>query len=281
MIDSVLWSVGLPVVGAGVLLACCWWLLGLGRWPRMTRALMVIAIGGSAAASFVATVGAPQWPPSQKWHGVFSMAIVLIVLGLLEAMLPRREWAARVILATLAGLASVWLLPLPGQSPITVAVLIASGSLLVGMLDGARGGLAMPFGGWAAGAVVSVFAVVAGSLTLGLMAGAVSATCGMVIVLGLLARGRVADGVTGGGMALGGVLGVIAVTAWAYDYDLVPSWAWSVAGGGFVIACLLEIGSLGNWKGLTATVVRSILLVGPPVFVVTHQWDAVKGAFSV
>ncbi|MBT5657571.1 MAG: hypothetical protein HOI89_07295, partial [Phycisphaerae bacterium] len=65
MIDSVLWSVGLPAVGAGVLLACCWWLLGLGRWPRMTRALMVIAIGGSAAASFVATVGAPQWPPSQ------------------------------------------------------------------------------------------------------------------------------------------------------------------------------------------------------------------------
>jgi hypothetical protein len=280
MINSVLWSVGIPSVAAGVLLACCWWLLGLGRWPRITRALTAIAIGGSAAASFVATVGAPHWPPSQKWHGVFAMALVLVALGLAEAMLPRREWATRVILATAAGLASLWLLPIPGQSPITVAVLIASASLLVGMLDGARGGVAIPLGGWAAAAAVSAFAVVAGSLTLGLMAGAVSATCGMVIVLGWLAGSRVNGGVVGGGMVLGGVLAVVAVTSWAYDYDVVPSWAWTVCGGGFVIACIFEIGSLGSWKGLSATLVRSVVLVGPVAFVIAHQWDALKVTFS-
>lgn len=280
MVESILWSVGIPAAAGGLLLAMCWWVLGLGRWPRMNRALVVIAVGGAAGGSFVASVGWPDWPPAQKWHGVFPMVAVLVAAGLIEAMLPRPEWACRVVLALVAGLASVWLLPLPDQAPVTVALVIASGALLVAMLDRVRGALAVPFGGWAAAMAVSAMALVAGSMTLSLMAGAVSASCGLVLVLGWLGRARVAGGVCGGGLALGGVLGVITVTAWAYDFDVVPGWAWGVCGGGFALACILEVGALERWRGWPASLARSIAMVGPPVFVVVDQLDAVKGALS-
>lgn len=280
MYEPVLWSVGLPAAIGGVFLACCWWVCGFGRWPRVTRALVAITIGGAAAGSFVASVGVPQWPPSQKWHGVFAMIVLLVVLGLIEAMFGRREWAGRVVLAAAAGVASVWLLPLPDQAAVTVGVLIAASALLVGLLDGVRGGVAIPIGGWAAAVSISALALVASTTTLSLMAGAVSAMCGVVIVLGWLAGGRVFEGVSGGGLVLGGVLAVIAVTAWAYDYDVVPGWAWAVSGGGFAAVCILEIGPLGRWRSVSAGVLRSIVLLGPPLFVVANQWEVVKGALS-
>lgn len=280
MVESMLWSVGIPVTAGGLLLAVCWWVLGFGRWPWMTRIVVVLAIGGAAGGSFLASVGLPGWPPAQKWHGVFLMAGAATAAGLIEAMCPRRDWAGRVVLAMAIGVASVWLLPLPEQSALTVGWVAGGSALLVGMLDRARGGLAVPVGGWAAAAAISVMAIVAGSMTLSLMAGAVSAMCGLVIVLGWFAGGRVTEGVSGGGLTLGGILAVIALTAWAYDYNVVPGWAWAVSGSGFALACILEIGPLGRWKGYPATVVRSIVMISPPVYVVVHEWDAVKGALS-
>jgi len=246
----------------------------------MNRLLVAIAVGGAAAGSFVASVGMPQWPPSQKWHGVFWMLVLLVVLGLLEAVLGRREWAGRIVLSTAAGVASVWLLPLPDQAAVTVGVLVGASALLVGAVDGVRGGVAMPIGGWAAAVSISALTLVASSMTLSLMAGAVAAMCGVIVVLGWLAGARVLGGVCGGGMVLGGAIAVIAVTAWAYDYDVVPGWAWVVSGGGFAAVCILEIGPLGRWRSTAATVLRSIVLLAPPIFVVANQWELVKGAFN-
>ncbi|MDP6987224.1 MAG: hypothetical protein QGG74_04180 [Phycisphaerales bacterium] len=280
MLESVLWSVGIPAVAGGLLLAGCWWILGLGRWPRVRCGLIALVLGGTAGGSFVASVGLPDWPPAQKWHGVFLMAAVLTGVGLIEAALPRREWAGRFILAVAAGVSSVWLLPLPDQSPVTVAMLIGGSALLTGLLDGARAGAVMPLGGLVAAAAVSAMALVAGSMTLSLMAGALCAMCGVVLLLGWLAGGRVAGGASGGGMTLGGVVAVIAVTAWTYDFDGVPGWAWVVSGGGFALACILEVGPLGRWEGWPAAVIRSVVVIGPPAFVVVDQFDAVQGALG-
>ena len=280
MLESVLWSVGAPAFLGVLAIGIVTWRLRGSRLSWLVSAVTAAILGGVAAGSFVVSVGWPSFPPSQKWHGVFWMSGVLAGIGVLDALAVRGDWASRCVLAVFAGLASVWLLPLPGQTPFLVGVSIGCGVFLVGLLDAARGGIPIPLGGWAAASVASLLALSAGTMTLALMAGSVAACLGGLLVLGWIWPRWETSGSRSGGATLGGVLAMLVVTSWAYDYDTVPAWAWLGVWSGFAIACILEIGTLGRWTGRLATAVRAAVLLVPPGLVVMTEWDLVKGAVS-
>jgi len=274
--EEVFWSVILPALCAGIVAACCLIPSGLSHKTMWRRGVIALTLMGAAAGSFIGSVGMPAWPPAQKWHGIFYVMLAMGCLGLVDAIPRRGDWASRVLIGIAAGGATWWLLPLPAQLPITVAAVVAGGALVVSLVDAQRPSLAMPVGSWAAGAAVSMLALVAGSMSLAFMAGAMSAMAGVFIVIRLFPN-RV---VSGGGAMLGGGLAAICVTAMAYDYGDVPVWAWLLAMGGFPLVCMLEIGSIARWQGAAAATARSVLLVSPPVASIWMNFDAIQGAFS-
>jgi hypothetical protein len=241
---------------------------------------VVLAIVIACVGSFWASVGWPTWPPPQKWLGLPWLVMAIGVLGLIDVSLPRQEWAARVMLAIAVGVAAAWLLPLPDRLAITTGLVVGAFGLLSSLLDMPKSRRSLNLGGWAAAVAVSMLALVANQLTLSLMAGAVAATYAAVWVLHLVFTGRMTRGGGAGGLVLGSVLAAIAMTAWSYDYDLVPQWAWLAAGGGLVLAFMLELGPLGRWQGSLASATRAVALLAPPMWVVLSHFEAVKGAMS-
>jgi hypothetical protein len=201
-------------------------------------------------------------------------------IGLIDAFLPRGEWAGRVVLSVAAGLAAAWLLPLPDQLAITTGVIVGGAGLLTSLLEMPEHRSSLNLGGWAAATAMSMLALVANQITLSLLAGAVAATCAAAWVMGRVLCGRMSRGGGGGGLALGSVIAAIGLTAWSYDYDIVPQWAWLAAGAGFPLACMLELGALKRWNGFLAASSRAIVLITPPIVVVLSQFEAVQGAMS-
>ncbi|MDP7070735.1 MAG: hypothetical protein QF561_05235 [Phycisphaerales bacterium] len=275
MIPVVLWSVVIPTIAAGAIVAA-------GRWGPLrgracaARTLVVVAIAVAVVWSFVASVGWPSLPPAQKWHAVPWIAVLIGVWGIFDTLLPRDEWPGRLVLAVVGGIVVGWGLVLPGVEPLTVGMVVGATGALTALMD-SRGRAALPLGGWAIAAALSMLTLVAGQLTMALLAGAVSGTLAAIWLVGLCS-GKCGSDTRAGGAALGATLAVIALTAWSYDYDLVPRWAWLVVAAGIPGACMLEVGSLGRWHGVLASCVRSLVLVSPAIAVVLTQIEAVKGA---
>ncbi|MCP4839715.1 MAG: hypothetical protein GY894_10215 [Planctomycetes bacterium] len=261
---------------AATLVAAASWCRPLRKRPVASGMLVVLAITIAAVWSFVASVGWPAWPPPQKWHAVPWLITIIGLWGMIDVSLPRGEWPARLVLATLGGVAAGWMLILPGKDPLTVGVVVGVAGLLTSLLDTRRRSV-LPLGGWAIAASLSLLALIASQMTLSLMAGAVSGSLAAVWLIRLISPSPEV-GLPIGGAVLGGVLAVITLTAWSYDYQQVPSWAWLVVAAGVPGACMLEIGSLRCWHGALALSVRSLVLVSPAVAVVLILFEAVKGA---
>jgi hypothetical protein len=280
MFDQVLWSVVFPLLAACFVLAVVCYPRILARHMCLCRAAVVVAIVIAVVGSFFFSVGWPTWPPPQKWHGLPWLVMAIGFIGLIDAFLPRGEWAGRVVLSIAAGLAAAWLLPLPDRLAITTGVIVGGAGLLTSLLEMPEQRSSLNIGGWAAATAMSMLALVANQVTLSLLAGAVAATCAATWVVGRILCGRMSRGGGAGGLVLGSVIAAIGLTAWSYDYDIVPQWAWLAAGAGFPLACMLEIGALKRWNGFLAASVRAIVLSTPPIIVVATQFETVKGAMS-
>jgi len=280
VLEPVLWSVALPVAVVAAILAVCWWPAGEGG-RLVNRALIACALACAAVGSFVASVGLPSWPPPQRWHGLVWLFGALAALGVVDALLRPAEWAGRVLIAGAAGLAAAWLLSLPGVSPLAIGLAVGVSTLLVSLLDAEGGrGAAVLVGLWAGGAALSMLILVAASMSVSLMAGAVSAAAAAALLMGVLLRGRAVTRIGGGGATAGGLIAALALTGWSYDYDVVPLWAWWCAMAGFPIACMLEIGPLRKWQGLASIMVRAFAMAAPPVTAIVLNRDAIQGAFG-
>ena len=280
MIESVLWSVVLPTVGAVVVLLACWWPKALGGvwWNRV---VVMTALTGAAFGSFVASVGWPVWPPAQKWHGLALVAAGLWFLGWADAAVRAGDWALRLVIAGCAGGLAAWLLPLPGVSALAVGCVVGAAGFVTSMVDGLGGrGAPMVLWMWVAAAATSMLVLVAGSISVALMAGAISAPAAAAWLVAMVLRSRMAVGIGGGGVAAGGLLSALAMTGWAYDYDVVPVWAWWLAVGGLPIACMLEIGPFEKWHGASASCARFVASAVPPAAAIVLNWQAIQGAMS-
>ncbi|MDP7028875.1 MAG: hypothetical protein QF733_01480 [Phycisphaerales bacterium] len=274
-----MWSVALPAIGAGVLLALVWWAAGDGcTW--VPRVVVPLVLAGAAAGSFIASIGLPEWPLAQKWHGLVWVFGAIAAAGMLDGALRAGDWAARLVVACVAGGAAAWLLHLPDTPPLAVGMAVGGLTYVGGMLDSSGRGVPILAGIWAGGAALSLLILVAASMTVSLIAGAVSATAALVVLVGILLRGRAVWRSGGGGAAGGGLLAALALTGWSYDYDIVPLWAWWAGVAGFPIACMLELGSLEKWHGVMSGLARTGVLVAPPVAAIVLNWDAIQGAFS-
>lgn len=276
VLEPIFWSVLLPGLCAGVLVACGLLPRGLSGLRVWRRSVIALALGGAAAGSFLGSVGMPSWPPAQKWHAVFALVLAFIAIGILDAWPKRGDWASRALLGLGAGALTWWLLALPGQTPMAAASGVVVCVWLISMLDGQRASVAMPIGGWAAATAVSLLTLVTGSTSLALMAGAIAVVCGVLIVIGAV-PGRV---VSGGGAMLGGCLAVLALAAMAYDYGSVPTWSWMLAMAGFPLASLFEIGRLGQWEHISGTITRSLLLLAPPIVSVWMNFEQIRESLS-
>jgi len=294
VIKTVIFSMVLPVLAGGGLVALCWLLPPLRRWRWLSSAAFGLSLAVGVFASFVAENGVPPFPPAERaqWVGFAAvLAAIFAILGPMTGSSEReRKWPATEFVALLAG-AIVAGLPLiaelaggeaksmfSGTGPsdqVAMGLAVAFGFLALDKVVESRPGVTLPLVFFITFAALAPIADAASWITLTFLA-AVSA--GVSLVAALSARFGGGPSIGRGGLLAATVLLVVfPVAGYRQTYGEFPWWVWGLVAGAPLVLLPLEhpwIGKLPPWAGLALRLVCVAALAGFAVFVAVQSGSA-------
>ena len=91
MIKTVIFSMVLPVLAGGGLVALCWLLPPLRKWRWLSSACFGLALAVGVFASFVAENGVPPFPPDERAQWVGLAAVLAAIFSILGPMTGSAE----------------------------------------------------------------------------------------------------------------------------------------------------------------------------------------------
>ena len=231
-----------------------------------------LALGLGYAAGHIALEGSPplRWALDVK-QGLFYLALAGMVFGFLESWRPRTTWPIRAGRALLSVAAPLFLLDFmrdPKYHWGPVEALLWNAALALGLflawcaleaLAERRPGAALPWAWIAVGTLLSGALSLAGSVSLGQLAGALTAPLGTVA---LLAWWRSDVRLSGGGVAPFAL--VFAGLTWAGHYSSGLSGASAILLGGALLApWLVELPGLRTLGPVPRAVLTVVLALVP------------------
>ena len=272
-----------PALLATVWLLFAWrpWSRTPGSDPKAGLWGAPVALTTAYVAGHVGVLGAPAWPPAEATHWVFYLTIAAGALGLSESLSSRRSrwrlWLPRAVLAV--GAVPALLKPYvdytwtPEQS---VVWILGIALLSIGFwveLAWALPELPGTTGWWVLivlGSGLSVTLVLWASLTLGLLAGVLAASCGGALFVSLWARGRPMASVTV--PVLGVVLGLLILSG--YLFAELPAGSALLLAAAPGAARALPATWLARASSSTRLVLRVAAVAVPVAVVVAHAYLA-------
>ena len=268
MLETTLQAVGIPTAIAAIVLLSALLVGPLRRRPGLADAALAVCLPCSAFITFMFEKGLPTLPPEQKWLIVPWVLLCAAALGVAaRALAPRGNGSMQCLLAAAAaGGLGGWPLVLPGldslDASVTLGLQLGLGVLLLGAVARSGRPVTCMIGAWACAALLSLTLLISANITMGLAAGAVSATAAVGAVGLSLFRGSAPAGRVGVGTAasLAVTLVIFLVVGQAYDYSMdgIAAWRWWLCLMPLALLVLLPGGKRSS-LALTAVLVPTVV----------------------